>query len=82
MVREGDNIYIECRQVDDKGEIIKDDEEETFLDMTDLSMDFENNIAMQAIIGVSLMVMLYTMGNYVFKVYPTQQIEKKLNIQN
>ena len=82
MVSEGDNIYIECKQVDDKGEIIKDDEEETFLDMTDLSMDFENNIAMQAIIGVSLMVMLYTLGNYVFKIYPTQEIKRRLYIEN
>ena len=82
MAEEGDNIYIECRQVNDKGEIIEDDKEKTFLDMADVSMDFEKNIAMQAIIGVSLMVMLYTMGNYVFKVYPTQQIERKLNIQN
>lgn len=82
MAGVGDNIYIECRQVNDKGEIIEDDKEKTFLDMADVSMDFEKNIAMQAIIGVSLMVMLYTMGNYVFKVYPTQQIERKLNIQN
>lgn len=83
QLEENDDIYIECNPVDEKGDIIEGDN----IDLNSLNyessennldIDFENNIGIQATIGVSLMLFLYIVGDYIFKIIPKQQINNRL----
>jgi hypothetical protein len=83
QLEENDDIYIECNPVDEKGDII----EENNVDLNNLNtrslennlnIDFGNNIGIQAVIGVSLMLFLYTLGDYIFKILPKNQINNRL----
>ena len=74
QLEENDDIYIECNPVDEKGDIIEEDN----IDSNNLNIDFGNNIGIQATIGVSLMLFLYLVGDYIFKIIPKQQINNRL----
>jgi len=83
QLEENDDIYIECNPVDEKGDIIEEDNIDAknlnsgFLE-NNLNIDFGNNIGIQATIGVSLMLFLYLVGDYIFKIIPKQQINNRL----
>lgn len=83
QLEENDDIYIECNPVDEKGDIIEEDNIDSnnlnsgFLE-NNLNIDFGNNIGIQATIGVSLMLFLYLVGDYIFKIIPKQQINNRL----
>lgn len=83
QLEENDDIYIECNPVDEKGDIIEEDNIDStnlnsgFLE-NNLNIDFGNNIGIQATIGVSLMLFLYLVGDYIFKIIPKQQIDNRL----
>lgn len=83
QLEENDDIYIECNPVDEKGDIIEEDNIDLnnlnsgFLE-SNLNIDFGNNIGIQATIGVSLMLFLYLVGDYIFKIIPKQQINNRL----
>lgn len=80
-----DDIYIDCRPVNIIGEVI-DDEKETVTSKTNNQIINEaadfidggkilDNIAFQTILGLTLMAILYSIGNYVFKEFPKKILE-------
>jgi len=75
----GDDLYIECNAVDDDGNILEKDpdatSENTFSFLkNDMDLELSNNIGVQALIGASLMIMVYVMADYVFKALPNKKI--------
>ena len=83
-LEEDEDIYIECNPVDEKGEVISIDTAQSGnINLNDplsgnIKIDFTDNLGIQALIGISLMVFLYMIGDYVFKVIPKQQLNKRL----
>ena len=88
---EDEDIYIDCRPVSSYGgEIILEDEDNNIentgvsADMIDsIASNFSNgsitsNIGFQTLLGIGLMAILYGIGDYVFKQFPKNLIEKKL----
>ena len=78
-LEEGDDLYIECNAVDDDGNILEKDpdatNENTFSFLkNDINLELSNNIGVQALIGASLMIMVYVMADYVFKALPNKKI--------
>ncbi len=89
---EDEDIYIDCRPVSTYGgEVILEDEDNTIVntgvsaDMLDsIALNFSNgtiinNIVFQTLIGIGLLVILYGLGNFVFKEIPKNLIDKKLS---
>ena len=83
-LKEDENLYIECYAVDEKNNIIvnnKDTQQNNDLMnilQNDKSLDLGNSIGIQALVGISLMLMVYVIGDYVFKIIPNNTIEKKI----
>lgn len=82
---EDDNLYIECYAVDEKNNIIvnnkdKDKKKNNLMNIidNDKSLDLGNSIGIQALVGVSLMLMVYVIGDYIFKIVPNNTIKKKI----
>ena len=88
---EDEDIYIDCRPVSTYGgEVIKTDEEDNILNtgvstavVDEVALNFSNgtitnNIGFQSLIGIGLLAILYGVGNYVFKEFPKNLIDKKL----
>lgn len=78
-----DNLYIECYAVDEKNNIIvnnKDKKANNLMNIieNDKSLDLGNSIGIQALVGVSLMLMVYVIGDYIFKIVPNNTIQKKI----
>ena len=91
---EDEDIYIDCRPVTTYGgELIlrdEDNNEDTSgvnAQLVDnLALNFSNgnitkNIGFQSIVGVTLLAILYGIGNYVFKELPKNLIDKRLRQQ-
>ena len=83
-LEEDTDIYIECYAVDENNKIIPSEGETSVKKLEDLlfkdmKLDFGENIALQATVGVSLMVIVYVMADYVFKVMPKNAINKQIN---
>ena len=82
-LNENDNLYIECYAVDEKNNIIvnnKDKKANNLMNIieNDKSLDLGNSIGIQALVGVSLMLMVYVIGDYIFKIVPNNTIQKKI----
>tara|TARA_B100001142_G_C13932015_1_gene499715 strand:- start:59 stop:322 length:264 start_codon:yes stop_codon:yes gene_type:complete len=79
---EDDNLYIECYAVDEKNNIIVNNKDKDSggnnLINNDKSLDLGNSIGIQALVGVSLMLMVYVIGDYIFKIVPNNTIKKKI----
>lgn len=88
---EDEDIYIDCRPVSTYGdEVVLTDEDNNEVnmgvsaDMIDsIAKNFSNgnitnNIGIQSFIGVGLLIILYGLGNYVFKEIPKNLIDRKL----
>tara|TARA_Y100000816_G_scaffold249882_1_gene199635 strand:+ start:1225 stop:1536 length:312 start_codon:yes stop_codon:yes gene_type:complete len=88
---EDEDIYIDCRPVSTYGgEVIVEDKDNNVentgvsADMVDsVALNFSNgtitnNIGFQSLIGIGLLAILYGVGNYVFKEFPKNLIDKKL----
>ena len=88
---EDEDIYIDCRPVSTYGgEVIVEDKDNNLentgvsASMVDsIALNFSNgnitnNIGFQTLIGIGLLAILYGVGNYVFKEFPKNLIEKKL----
>tara|TARA_Y100000389_G_C17250526_1_gene407855 strand:- start:400 stop:675 length:276 start_codon:yes stop_codon:yes gene_type:complete len=80
----GEDLYIECNAVDDDGNILEKDpdatNENTFSFLkNDINLELSNNIGVQALIGASLMIMVYVMADYVFKALPNKKINDHIN---
>ena len=88
---EADDIYIDCRPVDSTGEVIVLDEDnivddsveitaEMFDDTANLwtSESFVNGIGFQTVLGLSILAIIYGLGNYVFNKIPSKIIDNKL----
>ena len=88
---EDEDIYIDCRPVSTYGgEVIVEDKDNNKVntgvsaDMVDsVALNFSNgtitnNIGFQSLIGIGLLAILYGVGNYVFKEFPKNLIDKKL----
>ena len=91
---EAEDIYIDCRPVDTTGEVIELDDDnyfdevgitsEMFDDASDMliNSDIINNIGFQSALGIILLLLLYTLGDYVFRKFPTSIINKKIETSN
>ena len=87
MSENDDKIYIDCQPVDDLGEV--ETEEETtsssnnnIIDSmaTDFSLgNVSDNSGFQIILGIALFGIIYTVGDYVFRILPKDLLNKKLN---
>ena len=88
---EDEDIYIDCRPVSTYGgEVIVEDKDNNKVNtgvsadmVDDLALNFSNgsitnNIGFQSLIGIGLLAILYGVGNYVFKEFPKNLIDKKL----
>lgn len=88
---EDEDIYIDCRPVSTYGgEVIVEDKDNNQVNtevsatmVDDLALNFSNgtitnNIGFQSLIGIGLLAILYGVGNYVFKEFPKNLIDKKL----
>ena len=91
---EDEDIYIDCRPVTTYGgEVIVTDEDNNQVTsgvnteiIDSIALSFSNgnitkNIGFQSIVGVTLLAILYGIGNYVFKELPKNLIDKKLRQQ-
>jgi len=88
---EDEDIYIDCRPVSTYGgELIVEDEDNNVINtgvsadmVDDVALNFStgtitDNIGIQTLIGIALLGILYGLGNYVFKEFPKNLIDKKL----
>jgi hypothetical protein len=91
---EDEDIYIDCKPVTTYGgEVVIDDEDNNLLstagsaDMLDsIASNFSarnitDNVGFQTMVGITLLGVLYVVGNYVFKELPKTLIESKLRKQ-
>tara|TARA_B100001778_G_C18550719_1_gene612928 strand:- start:21 stop:326 length:306 start_codon:yes stop_codon:yes gene_type:complete len=91
---EDEDIYIDCRPVTTYGgEVIVTDKDNNQVTsgvnteiIDNMALNFSNgnitkNIGFQSIVGVTLLAILYGIGNYVFKELPNNLIDKKLRQQ-
>ena len=85
-----DQIYIKCNPTAANGEDISDEEDNVVnsgvspamlneLTKLTVSGDMFNNTVFQSIIGVTAIALLYGLGNYVFKEFPTNSIANKVS---
>lgn len=88
---EDEDIYIDCRPVSTYGgELIVEDKDNNIVNtgvsaamLDELALNFSNgsiinNIGFQSLIGIGLLAILYGIGNYVFKEFPKNLIDKKM----
>tara|TARA_B100000927_G_scaffold229050_1_gene188866 strand:- start:36 stop:329 length:294 start_codon:yes stop_codon:yes gene_type:complete len=81
-----DDIYIDCKPVDTIGNVIGEEQsnvsQEVLSDFTTSigATNLQDNVGIQAIIGITIMGVLYIVGDYVFKQFPKGQIEKQMNL--
>jgi len=91
---EDEDIYIDCRPVSTYGgEVIMTNDSNNVVnsgvsaDMVDsLALNFSNgtiteNVGFQTVLGITLLAILYGVGNYVFKELPTSLIDSKMRQQ-
>tara|TARA_B110000977_G_C11084412_1_gene494105 strand:- start:2251 stop:2550 length:300 start_codon:yes stop_codon:yes gene_type:complete len=88
---EQEDIYIDCNPVSIYGgEEITDNKNDLTTSsevLDDLALNFSttsitNNVGFQTLLGVTLLGILYGLGNYVFKELPKNLIDNKLNKLN
>jgi len=84
QLEENTDIYIECYAVDEQNNIIQESQggnSSDFLSLikNDMKLNFGENIVLQASAGVSLMLIVFVMADYVFKIMPKNAINKKIN---
>ena len=78
-----DDIYIDCKPVSIRGDIIEDDDAPSKstagLVLDDLNThSIFDNIGFQSILGIALITTLYTLGQYIFRDIPQRMINKKI----
>tara|TARA_Y100001980_G_C14543760_1_gene322626 strand:- start:1140 stop:1445 length:306 start_codon:yes stop_codon:yes gene_type:complete len=91
---EDEDIYIDCRPVTTYGgEVIVTDKDNNQVTsgvnteiIDNIALNFSNgnitkNIGFQSIVGVTLLAILYGIGNYVFRELPNNLIDKRLRQQ-
>tara|TARA_B110000008_G_C16950856_1_gene556314 strand:- start:1881 stop:2186 length:306 start_codon:yes stop_codon:yes gene_type:complete len=91
---EDEDIYIDCRPVTTYGgEVIVTDKDNNQVTsgvnteiIDSIALNFSNgnitkNIGFQSVVGVTLLAILYGIGNYVFKELPKNLIDKRLRQQ-
>ena len=84
---EDEDIYIDCKPVDVTGEVV--DSSSNILNMNNKSMDvlqgltdgvsggaLFDNIGFQTLLGIVLLGVLYSIGNYIFIKYPKNVTER------
>ena len=83
-----EEIYIDCKPTDERGNTESDDKKlnapnyseqmiEQAAEMVDKG-EFFNNIGFQSVLGVSLLAILYYVGNYVFVTYPKSMLSSRI----
>ena len=89
---EDEDIYIECHPVDITGQVVNDETDNTLsenvnneiLDSLSADLTINNvfsNVGVQVIIGLLLLAILYTIGNFIFKNVPSNIINKAKSSQ-
>jgi len=87
--QENDNIYIDCNPVDIHNEVIETDAENNEVPSNTISTDITrnvlggsltDNIGFQSILGIAIIGILYGIGNYIFKQYPTKLLQNKIDM--
>ena len=92
----GDNIYIDCKPTNTRGEEIEPDENIGHIDVTndmfdELSNKLNNpmlgktildNIGFQILVGIILLAIIYFIGNVIFLKYPKKIVNAKNNTLN
>ena len=84
---EDEDIYIECHPVDITGQVVNDETDNTLSEnvnneiLDSVTSDFTmnnifSNVGVQVIMGLLLLAILYTIGNYIFKNIPSKIINK------
>jgi hypothetical protein len=87
MSENDDGIYIDCQPVNDLGEVETDEETRSssnnnIIDSmaTDFSLgNVSDNSGFQIILGIVIFGIIYTVGDYVFRILPKDLLNKKLN---
>ena len=86
-----DNVYIKCKPVDDNGNTIEPSNNLFGPDLsslnsmlTQLSNIFNpemmyNNVGLQTLMAISFLVIIYSIGNYLFIDYPKSSIARRIN---
>ena len=89
--KEDEDIYIKCNPVDDNGEIIESSNNNLGASansinsmLEELSNTFKpellyKNIGLQAAMAIGFLIIVYSIGNYLFVHYPRSVIAKKVN---
>jgi hypothetical protein len=87
MSENDDGIYIDCQPVNDLGEVETDEKttsssNNNIIDSmaTDFSLgNVSDNPGFQIVLGIALFGIIYTVGDYVFRILPKDLLNKKLN---
>lgn len=87
MSENDDGIYIDCQPVNDLGDVEKD--EETISSSNNNIIDSMANgfslgnvgdsSGFQIVLGIAIFGIVYTVGDYVFRILPRDLLNKKLN---
>ena len=83
QLEDNDDIYIDCRPVDTKGEdadsnVIQGNQVMNDMTFSYTSGSLTENVGFQTLLGITLLAILYGIGDYVFKQMPKKILEKKL----
>ena len=90
MFAEDEDIYIDCRPVDEKGEVIlsdKSNKNEAYSSKNEIINNLNSeistgnlydNIGIQSILAITFMIILYNVGKFVFKDIPKKMIDKHI----
>ena len=88
-MKQDDNIYIDCDPVDITGEAIDitnpGDDSETNPDILNpITQEFNtgmiyDSIGFQAVLGIVVIGIVYSIGEYVFKTFPKSLIDERLS---
>lgn len=88
MSENDDGIYIDCQPVDDLGKVETDDTSSSsnnnLLDINYNATDFSlgsvsDSSGFQIVLGIAIFGIVYTVGDYVFRILPKNILNKKLN---
>ena len=83
QLEDNDDIYIDCRLADAKGEdadsnVIQGNQVMNDMTFSYTSGSLTENVGFQTLLGITLLAILYGIGDYVFKQMPKKILEKKL----
>jgi len=89
MSENDDGIYIDCQPVNDIGDVEKDEEttsssNNNLLDINYNATNFSlgsvsDSSGFQIVLGIAIFGIVYTVGDYVFRILPRDLLNKKLN---